>query len=354
MPPSRNASLEDQPAGETDRAGWSTLAHEIFGPRARVLGVTTLKRSAGPSIVYRLRVADQAGKSRTLIAKRAAAGREGDPVDHQREARFLRLLAEAEFDIPRPYTYYAGPMAASGDWLAVVEDVSAAYRFPDATQPWSMDGLRPVLAAYAAFHARGTAALAALGDREWLFPPYQGRVEAVAAEMPALVESLVAAGIWQPLPAFGTLLERTLRELEATPGWGATLVHNDVTPANAGLPRSGQGLAMLIDWEMVGSAPAELDLAYMFLQPFDNACGVDRQAALDCYWDARRTLEGRVASPAERAATQRRADALLALWLVPVAARRLLTPFPAGSSGRVYWDSMSGVLERRLRELCRS
>ena len=339
-------------AGATDRAGWCSLARELFGPGTALAGVETLKHSAAPAVVYRLRVIDPSGEPRALIAKRTAAGWDGDPFGHQREARFLRLLAAAGFDIPQPRVYYAGPLATSEAWLTVVEDVSAAYHFADATQPWGAAELRPILATYAAFHARGAVTLAALDDRAWLFPAYRTRVESVAAGLPALVESLVAAGIWSPLPGLGALIARTLREPADAPGDRATLVHNDVTPANAGLPRDGRGLALLVDWEMVGSGPAELDLAYMFLQPFDNARGVDRQAALDWYWAARQGLEGRIPSAVERAAAQEYADGLLALWLIPVAARRLLTPFPPGSGARAYWDSMSHVLERRLRELC--
>lgn len=340
-------------AGATDRAGWCSLARELFGPGTALAGVETLKHSAAPAVVYRWRVIDPSGEPRALIAKQTAAGWDGDPFGHQREARFLRLLAAAGFDIPQPRVYYAGPLATSEAWLTVVEDVSAAYRFADAAQPWTATDLRPILATYAAFHARGASTLAALDDREWLFPAYRPRVESVAAELPEMVASLVAAGIWSPLPGLGALIERTLRGPEDAPGRAATLVHNDVTPANAGLPRDGRGPALLVDWEMVGSGPAELDLAYMFLQPFDNARNVDRPAALDWYWQARRGLEGRIPSPAERAASQEYADALLALWLIPVAARRLLTPFPPGSGARAYWDSMSRVLERRLGALCR-
>ena len=344
-----------QPDAEEDPAVWLSVARDVFGPRVNSVTVQTLKHTAGATTVYRLGLSgvDTAAGPLRLIAKRTAGGR-ADDDGPMREALFLSHLL-GQVAIPQPRVYFAGPVDG-GRWLTLVEDVTAAYRFAAADHPWKLSELRPILTSYAALHAQGGAALSGLGGREWLFPPYQERVAGLAGELPAMAEALAAAAIWQPIPGLGRLVERTVRAL-ATTGWTPTLVHNDVTPANAGLPRDGDGPALLVDWEMVGSGPAELDLAYMFMQPFDNTRAVDRQAALAWYWQQRRLAPGggppgEIPRPAERARAQHLADAVLALWLIPVAHQRLLTPFPPGSAPRRYWDAMSRVLERRLRELC--
>ena len=344
-----------QPDGEDSAPVWLSLAREIFGSRVKEVTVERLKHSAVSSTVYRLGltgVEAAAGPVR-LIAKRTAAAWADDGYGPAREAMFLRHLAP-QAGIPQPRIHFAGPIGREGGWLTLVDDVSTAYDFPDAAHQWTSAELRPILATYAAFHTHCTAALPALGSREWLFPLYQTRVASLAGELPGMVEALVAAGIWPPLPGIGRLVESAMRDMDMADGWPETVVHNDVTPANAGLPRNGDGSAMLIDWEMVGTGPAELDLAYMFMQPFNNTRAVDRQAALTWYWEQRRSLSAGIPAAAARAHAQRQADTLLALWLIPVAHQRLLSPFPPGSAARLYWDAMSRVLERRLRELCQA
>jgi aminoglycoside phosphotransferase (APT) family kinase protein len=132
----------------------------------------------------------------------------------------------------------------------------------------------------------------------------------------------------------------------------ATVLHNDVYPGNVGLPYDPGGEAALVDWEMVGWGMAELDLAFMFTQPYRSARQIDRTAALDYYWDQRQRLEGRVPGAEERQARQRHADALWALSLVPRAQEVARSPFPPGSAPADYWDAMYGVLYERLADLC--
>jgi thiamine kinase-like enzyme len=131
-----------------------------------------------------------------------------------------------------------------------------------------------------------------------------------------------------------------------------TLLHNDVCPPNCGLPPNADGECVLVDWEMVGWGLAEMDLAYMFMQPFASERMLDRSEMLEYYWQQRHVLEG-VRQPADvERATQRYADAVLALWLVPVAHRVTARPYPEGSAPGDYWEGMFGVLHGRLKALC--
>jgi hypothetical protein len=74
---------------------------------------------------------------------------------------------------------------------------------------------------------------------------------------------------------------------------------------------------------------------------------------LEDYWAQRRRLEGEVPTARQRAAAQRHADRLWALYLIPVAHRVARRPFPPGSGPAAYWHEMFGVLDGRLHALCR-
>ncbi len=102
---------------------------------------------------------------------------------------------------------------------------------------------------------------------------------------------------------------------------------------------------------MVGWGLAEMDLAYMFLGPFGNHRRLNRQKALDYYWRQRQQLSGQRPPADELKALQFYADALWALWLIPVASKVARSPYPPGSPPRLYWDAMYVVLSQRLKEL---
>jgi hypothetical protein len=100
---------------------------------------------------------------------------------------------------------------------------------------------------------------------------------------------------------------------------------------------------------------AELDLAYLFMQPYRSAAGIDRPAAESFYWQERTRLGGgREYTQAERRFRQRHANIVLALRQLIVAHYMALAPYPVGSAPHTYWQEMFVVLEERLRELCSS
>ena len=89
---------------------------------------------------------------------------------------------------------------------------------------------------------------------------------------------------------------------------------------------------------------AELDLAFMFTQPFRSERNIDKQAALNYYWDQRHALDGGRPLASERQAAQAHADALWALSLIPVAHKVATHPHPPGSAPALYWNSMHTVV----------
>ncbi len=166
-----------------------------------------------------------------------------------------------------------------------------------------------------------------------------------------MVETLAARNIWPEITGFGRLLERTLHEAHQLSTQPITVLHNDVYPPNCGIPVNMSGETILLDWEMVGWGLEELDLAFMFLQPYGSHLELDRAEALSYYWRARQRLGCPVRSSAEHQIRQRYADALWTLWLIPVAYHMAMSPYPIGSSPRIYWNAMFKVLGARLQSL---
>ncbi|MEW5986610.1 MAG: phosphotransferase [Chloroflexota bacterium] len=324
---------------------------QVFTPRLRGFDQQTIKASATPATVYRLILeydGRPAGPASTIL-KVVQPDWPGDPDGHDRERRFYADLAPG-LELNHPLLYYEGVDPDSQCRLLLLEDLGASHRFPPPTHAWSWDELRCLLRTYARLHVRGEGCLPPAGQRAWLMSRHETRW--TAGGITQMVNDLGTQGIWPPLSHLETLLQRTLDEIEAAAGWPITLLHNDVYPPNGGLPAGlERGEAALIDWEMAGWGHAELDLAYMFTQPFCSSSRLDQTAALHYYWQERRRWEGTTPSAAEQLARQRQANRLLALSLVPVAHHVAAHPFPSGSAPAVYWASMFGVLYRRLQEL---
>jgi len=72
-----------------------------------------------------------------------------------------------------------------------------------------------------------------------------------------------------------------------------TLVHYDVYPPNVAFTRdSAQPDAVLIDWASASADIAEIDLAFLFQQPYKSARLLNWRKALRYYWEERRCLMG--------------------------------------------------------------
>lgn len=325
---------------------------QVIAPDIGAVTAEIVKVSASPSVIYRLRLARTgANDGFSLIAKRIAPDWPDDPGGHERECRFYQCL-RPHLDLPWPHVYYAGSEPDSDHHVVIMADVAGQYRFPPPAYVWTQAEIRCILRAYACLHSQGERCLPPPAERGWLMARHEERLRARAHELPSMVATLVERGIWRPLPTFPRLLEQTLINAARVGSEPLTLLHNDVYPPNLGLPADlAQGNALLVDWEMLGWGLAEMDLAFMFLQPFRSHRNLDRAAVLDYYWAQRQKLEGKQPAAVVRQSIQRYADTLWALWLIPVAHRMALSPYPPGSAPRIYWDSMFGVLEERLQQL---
>jgi hypothetical protein len=308
--------------------------------------------NTGPTNVYRISLRTGTGPPdpAELILKHVSAlrSRSDDASSPDREVRFYTDLLPRT-GILLPVVYYAGLDWLARDRLILLEDLKDRYRFPPSTYLWRPAEIERFLKAYAHLHVSGGDLLPPEDQRGWMFTYYRPRwsVEEVLRK----VNDLHAWGIWPTLPSAEKLIERTLASLKELPGPSPTLLHHDVYPPNVGLPVNPDGHAVIIDWEMGGWGPAEIDLAYLLTQPFGASARIGRQQALDSYWSHRRALEGRLPPAAERRCRQWLAEALFCLAEIGVAHRVARQPFPRGSAPDRYWQAMYGVVFKRLIEL---
>lgn len=323
---------------------------QVVDTAVSAVSATLIKQSSAPAALYRLQLTLRDGARRSGILKRIAPDWPEDPHGHLREVQAYRQILP-QLDGVVASAFYAGPEPGGPNQLVLLADLVGRYYFPRPQHAWTQAESVQMARAYATFHHWALRRVPA--QQEWMLPRHETRVRAAAAELPRLVAEIVALGTWPPLPRFAALLDWLQREMARLAAAPATLLHNDVYPPNVGLPRGAGETAVLIDWEMLGWGLPEMDLAFMFLQPYGSHRQLDRTATLAAYWQARAALGDDCPPPAVRARRQRYADALWAMWLVPVAHARAMRPFPPGSAPRIYWDHMFGVLYQRLAYLAR-
>jgi hypothetical protein len=312
-----------------------------------------IKTSASPSTTYRVALEYPEGHLGVLsvIVKSIAPIWPRDPDGPDREPKFYAHLLP-QLDLKHVELYHVGIDPETQCRLIVMEDLAPGYRFSEPTHLWTCDEACCMVRTYAHLHVQGGHCLPPEGERSWMWRMALHERPWEAEEILRLIDDLVKGGVWSPLLRIERLVEQTLADMVHFARLPVTLLHNDVFPPNVALPLELNDEAILLDWEMVGWGLAELDLAFMFLQPFRGTRNIDRARVLDHYWAERQVLEGVQPPAGERRAVQLHADALWALSLVPVAHSVVAKPYPPGSAPKAYWDSMLSVLHERLAELC--
>jgi hypothetical protein len=328
------------------------LLQQTVSPRATRYTQTFIKNSATPAEVYRLAV-DYDGLDdgpATLILKRIHREWPDDPGFPNREIYFYAGVLPY-LDIPHAHLYYTGIDPDTQDRLIIMEDL-VGYHLPPPARPWTQPEGECMARAYARLHAAGR--MGNPSDKtglDWLLPRHETRLQ--RENIQQMVCDLVRQDIWEPIPGADRLLARARDAAPTFTELPVTLLHNDVYPPNVALPPDLNEDAILIDWEMASFGLAEMDLAFMFIQPYRAHRLLDKARVLDAYWDKRLALEGEIPSCEERKVRQFYADVVWGLWLVPVAHKMAAHPHPPESAVAVYWDSMFGVLFEHLRGLSR-
>jgi hypothetical protein len=317
------------------------LLRQLFPDKVAAISCQEIQAGSNAA-VYRLTLG---GAPSTLIAKIIQPDWTHDPDGPDREASFYAEI-QPRLNFPRPHVYFTGCDPATRERVILLEDLQGYATRPRA-HAWTPAEAACFIKTYANLHTAGSNGF----NHPWLFP-----ITADGLPSPGLLTlagDLGSKGIWSPPPSLGRLIEWVLAAAPEMSRLPHTILHNDVYPPNIALPHDLSGEAVLLDWEMAGWGLPEMDLAFMFLQPFRSAASLDRETVLEAYWRERYNLEGHVPPRTARRARQFFADALWGLYLIPVAHRSIHQPFPAGSPPHQYWESMRGVLFEWLERLGR-
>jgi len=326
------------------------LLRQVIDPSIRSFTLSPIKTGAAPSIVYRVALISEEGHPPlpSLILKVIAPHWPNDPWGELREFTFYREILPS-LSLRSPRVYYLGLDERSGARMILMEDLSTNFRFYPPDHAWSRREMQCLLRSYALLHSEGTAALPTQEQRSWLAPRHERRCTLEGLQ--PMAEELSVRGVWSSISGLGSLLERTAAEAARWQDWPVTLLHCDGYSPNFAMPQDLEQEGVLIDWEMISWGIAEIDLAYLFMQPFCSAREIDREEALDYYWAQRRIRQGAAPARSERMALQAYADSLLAITQIPVAYRVACSPFPSGSEQGQYWEAMFKVLNLRLQEM---
>ncbi len=268
------------------------------------------------------------------------------PVD--RELLYYQKIYP-KTEINKPDLYYAGFAEDGKTRVLIMEDLARNYFIPSHPYHWSADEFKSVLRTYARLHASGSRWLPPEDERDWMLQPQETRWD--IDEILGMAEILVKAQkLDQDLDLY-PLVEETRKFLSEFTAYPVTLLHYDAVPPNVALPFDQNQDAILIDWQDATWGMAQLDLAYLFNQPFSSARNIDRQSALDYYWELRQKISPDPESSTDKETIQRHADIIMCFTLIAVGQRAVNAPYPKGTYPFQHWESMFVILNKRLCEL---
>lgn len=268
---------------------------------------TVIKEGFVTSTVSRLRLeSTDAFTPRTVILKSATPPWQDDPFGPEREAHVYDELL-SHIPIPQARRYYSELGGTERDTKIVMQDLNDAYIFYPETHLWTWTQAQAMLRVLARVHS--TAQNLDIASRSYLMSRLCTRW--TAARVREMFSDLANTSWLQERvsPALAPL-ETILNELPELERIAATepltLIHYDVYPPNVAFSRAATAPApVLIDWATAAADIAEIDLAFMFQQPYGSDRLLDWRTALHFYWDERVCLTGEVYDWDERCAVFR-------------------------------------------------
>lgn len=322
------------------------LLRQALGNDIQDCHVELIKVALGWSRVYRVTLMERGHPARkTVVVKTIDPNGPFTALETEREVRFYELI-HPSLCIPKPQVYFLTTEEVTGFHIIVMEDLSPTHRIPAHPYQWTCDELKSVLRAYAQLHTSSAENL----EYAWLASRHEHSLD--FDQIPEQIAIVQWAGIWKELPGLSDLIASACESCQKYANVKLNLLHGDTTPTNAALPVDLDSQpATLIDWQDVGTGMAEIDLAYLDLQPFDSARLIPRCELLELYWHFRAEIGSDIPSLKERRARQLHADVVMALWLTASASRVTLHPFPKGTYPHMHWASQYGIVYNRLKAL---
>lgn len=287
---------------------------------------TVIKKGFMPSTVYRVRVKSADDSTpRTVILKCARPPWGDDVYGSEREYRVYTDLLP-HLPIPQAKRYFTHLDETTQHTQIVMQDLNAEHVFFPETHAWTWAEAQGMIRALAQLHAGGETL--GVAQRPYMMSPLCERWN--PSQMRIMFADLASTDwLAARMTQAEVNVDRVLTELpqlervatRETP----TLVHYDVYPPNVALTRDAAlPQAVLIDWAAATADVAEIDLAFLFQQPYKSDRLLDWQTTLRFYWDERARVTGKTYIWDERCAVFRYAR-IQALFTTMLAIHRAWT-----------------------------
>jgi thiamine kinase-like enzyme len=186
----------------------------------------------------------------------------------RREAMFYQRLA-AELPIRVPHCYFADSDEAGEAYIMLLENlVDSGCTFKNASNRYSLDFIRQILAAFARLHAAYWKSPRFESDLAWIKPPLQHEIGAQLIDRALQQYSDSMPVIFREMGELYLAQTDAIHQL-----WlrgDPTLIHGDVHDGNLFYDADQPGF---LDWAMVARGPAMRDVGYFlagYLTPEDQ------------------------------------------------------------------------------------
>ncbi|MBS3872048.1 MAG: phosphotransferase [Firmicutes bacterium] len=195
---------------------------------------------------------------------------------------------QPKLDLPAPSLLGHGHLPQGGVFL-VLEDVAKSHRLLPLGHHYTTLELLSIIATYARLHGRGQRIAAADKAYSWL---HQDPRTTLAAHLVLRHLQELARNEWTnalaAVPLYSPRLPSLLREVAARLAHlPSTILHNDFYATNVALPLDCTQPAVLLDWQLIGRGPLQLDLANIGLLSASPCFKeVDKDAVLLGYLEA--------------------------------------------------------------------
>lgn len=247
-----------------------------------------------PSTVYRVRLeSEDESTPRSVILKCVRPPWVDDAYGTEREFRvYTELLSR--IPISQAKRYFTHYNEASQHAQIVMQDLSGTHVFYHETHAWTWEQAQGMMCSLAQLHATGETL--GVAQRPYVMSRLCERWN--PTPMRKMFADLAGTDWLAARMAQGLIdAEKVLAELPELEHSAAnepmTLVHYDVYPPNVALTRDPvTPEAVLIDWASATADIAEIDLAFLFQQPYKSDRLLDWQRTLRFYWDERARLTG--------------------------------------------------------------
>lgn len=255
---------------------------------------TVIKEGYLPSTVYRVRLESSNPLTPRSVILKCVRPPWGEDI--YRGERELCVYTElvAHLPIPQAARYYVNFGDNQHHSQLVLQDLNDAYVFYPETHAWTWTEAQAILRALARLHSGGQALR--VTERPYLMAPLHTRwTPARVREM--FSDLLHTDWLHARMARAETWVDAILNKLPRLEAIAAkeplTLVHYDIYPPNIAFTRDAeQPEAVLIDWAAATADIAEIDVAFLFQQPFNSDRLLDWRTALRYYWDERAKVTG--------------------------------------------------------------